>query len=313
VDVVAAAVVVAAVAVVVGVAGALVTECDEVPPHADSDAAATAMIATLRTIRRRLSRLDSPARGKLRGVSSVRLCFLGCGDAFASGGRFQTCFHLHGGGEPLLIDCGATALIALKRQGIDPASIGWVVLSHLHGDHFAGLPWLILDGQFAKRERPLMIAGPPETQERFLRAFEALYPAAPDAERPFEVRVVELAEREPHGLGPAQITPFEVKHGGGSTPYALRIEYGGKTISYSGDTEWTDSLIEVARGADLFICECNYLDKRVPGHLDYRTLEAKRDQLDCGRLILTHMAEDMLARVGELGVEAAADGMVVEL
>ena len=91
------------------------------------------------------------------------------------------------------------------------------------------------------------------------------------------------------------------------------MEYGGKTIAYSGDTEWTDSLIEVARGSDLFVCECNYLDKQVPGHLDYRTLEAKRDMLECRRLILTHMSEDMLAHVGELGVEAAADGLLVEV
>ena len=246
-------------------------------------------------------------------MSSVRLRFLGSGDAFASGGRFQTCFHLDGGEEPLLIDCGATALIALKRERIDPASIGWVVLSHLHGDHFAGLPWLILDGQFAHRERPLVIGGPPGTAERVRHAFEALYPAAPDADRPFEVRVVELAERIRSDLGPAAVTPFEVRHGSGAPPYALRIEYGGKTIAYSGDTEWTDSLIEAARGSDLFVCECNEFDKHVPGHLDYRTLEAKRDQLDCRRLVITHMSENMLARLDQLDVEAAADGMVVEV
>ena len=92
-------------------------------------------------------------------MAAVRLRFLGSGDAFASGGRLQTCFHLEGGREPMLIDCGATALVALKRERIDPASIGCVVLSHLHGDHFAGLPWLILDGQFGDRTRPLLIGG----------------------------------------------------------------------------------------------------------------------------------------------------------
>jgi ribonuclease BN (tRNA processing enzyme) len=246
-------------------------------------------------------------------MSSVRLRFLGSGDAFASGGRLQTCLHLDGGTQPVLIDCGATALIALKRERIDPASIGWVILSHLHGDHFAGLPWLILDGQFARRERPLVIAGPPGTEERLRRAFEALYPSASDAERPFQVRVVELAERVRCELGPAAVTPFEVEHGGGAPPYALRIEYGGKTVAYSGDTEWTDSLIEAARGSDLFVCECNYFDKRVPGHLDYRTLESNRDRFGCRRLVITHMSEDMLARLDELDVEAAADGMVVDV
>src|SRR5579884_3574805 len=139
-------------------------------------------------------------------MADVRLRFLGSGDAFGSGGRLQTSFYLEGGAEPLLIDCGATTLVALKRAGIDSTGIGWVVLSHLHGDHFGGLPWLILDGQFAHRTRPLVIAGPAATEVRFRQAFEALYPGAPDAERPFDLSVVELPERTARQVGPALVT-----------------------------------------------------------------------------------------------------------
>ena len=246
-------------------------------------------------------------------MATARLRFLGCGDAFASGGRLQACFHLEGSSEPMLIDCGATALVALKRERIDPASIGCVALSHLHGDHFAGLPWLILDGQFADRTRPLLIGGPPRTEQRFAQAFEALYPGAVSVKRAFDIRIVELAQRASTELGPAIVTPLEVAHSSGAPCYGLRIEYGGKLIAYSGDTEWTDSLLDVARGSDLFVCECNYFDKRVPGHLDYRTLASHRPQLECGRLVLTHMSEEMLERAPELDVETAADGLVIEL
>ena len=173
--------------------------------------------------------------------------------------------------------------------------------------------WLVLDGQFAKRTDPLMIAGPPETKTRFRQMFEALYPGAPDAERPFEVRVVEMSARTPHKVGPAVVTTFEVIHTPGTNPHALRIEYGGKVIAYSGDTEWTDALIEVAEGADLFICECQEYDRRVPGHLDYQTLAEKRGQLRCRRLVVNHLGEEMLARVDELDVEAAQDGAVISL
>jgi ribonuclease BN (tRNA processing enzyme) len=244
---------------------------------------------------------------------AARLTFLGSGDAFASGGRLNACLHLDGGGEPMLLDCGATGVLALKRAGIEPASIGWVALSHLHGDHFAGLPWLILDGQFAKRTQPLVIAGPTGTRERLERAFEALYPGATQAERPFETRYVEFAERVRCQVGPALITPFEVIHQSGAPSYALRVEYGGRVIGYSGDTEWTDALLEVARDADLFVCECNFFDKQVSGHLSHQTLVRMRGGLTCRRLVITHMSDDMLARLGASEFEAAADGAVITL
>jgi ribonuclease BN (tRNA processing enzyme) len=246
-------------------------------------------------------------------MADVSLRFLGCGDAFAAGGRFHTSFYLEGGEEPLLIDCGATTLVALKRAGIDSTGIGWVVLSHLHGDHFGGLPWLILDGQFMARKKPLVIAGPAETEERFRQAFAALYPGGPDAERQFSIEVIEMGERAPVELGPAVITSFEVIHTPATNPHALRVEYGGRVIAYSGDTEWTDALLEVADGSDLFICECQEYERHVPGHLNYRTLAEKRAEFGCKRLVINHLGESMLARVDELEVEAAADGMVIEV
>ena len=246
-------------------------------------------------------------------MADVRLRFLGCGDAFAAGGRFQTSFHLDDGEQSMLIDCGATTLIALKRAGIESGSIGWVVLTHLHGDHFGGLPWLILDGQFSKRTRPLVIAGPPETEARFGQAFEALYPGSSKAERPYEIRFVELPERVPSEVGPAVFTTFAVVHTPGTNPHAVRVQYGGKVIAYSGDTEWTDALLEAADGADLFVCECQEFDREVPGHLNYRTLSERRVALGCRRLVLTHLGPDMLSRVDELDVEAATDGLVIEV
>jgi len=83
----------------------------------------------------------------------VQVRFVGSGDAFGSGGRFQACILLHGPGQDgdVLLDCGASSLVALKQQRQDPNLIGLVVVSHLHGDHFGGLPFLILDGQFTHR------------------------------------------------------------------------------------------------------------------------------------------------------------------
>jgi ribonuclease BN (tRNA processing enzyme) len=244
---------------------------------------------------------------------TVRVTFVGSGDAFAGGGRFQACLLVDGGGEPLLLDCGVTALIALKRLDIDPAGLGWVALSHLHGDHFGGLPWLILDGQFAPRSEALTVLGPPGTEERVRRTFEALYPGAAEAKRPFETHYREFEPRVPQDFGPARITAYPVSHTPGTAPHGLRVEYGGRVIAYSGDTEWTETLPELARGADLFVCECNFFDKRTPGHLDYETLRQHRAELACERIVLTHMSDEMLDHLAEVELEAAADGAVIEL
>lgn len=244
---------------------------------------------------------------------TVQLQFLGSGDAFGSGGRLQMCLRLFGADDEMLIDCGATSLVAMKRAGVDPGAVEWVVLTHLHGDHFGGLPFMILDGQFARRTRPLTIAGPPTVEARVRAAMEVLIPGSSTVARRFDVRFVELAERTPTAVGPAMVTAFPVVHACGAPPYALRVDYGGKTVAYSGDTEWTDTLLEAADGADLFVCEAYFFDKPIKFHLDYRTLMAHRDRLRCRRLVLAHMSQDMLDRRGEAGAETAEEMQVLAL
>lgn len=246
-------------------------------------------------------------------MSHIQLQFLGTGDAFGSGGRFQTCLLLRGAGDACLIDCGASSLIAMKRARVDPSEIGWVLLSHLHGDHFGGLPFLILDGQFSRRTRPLVVAGPPGTRARTEAAMEVFFPGSSRISRRFTIEFVELAERVASAVGPATATPFEVAHASGAPSYALRVEYGGKVIVYSGDTEWTESLVEATRGADLFVCEAYFFEKKIKYHLDYRTLRDQRERLGCRRLILTHMSKDMLDRLAESEIESATDGQIVIL
>ncbi|MDO8615247.1 MAG: MBL fold metallo-hydrolase [Dehalococcoidia bacterium] len=242
----------------------------------------------------------------------VTIRFLGSGDAFGSGGRFQACIHVRTSAAGVLLDCGASSLIAMRRFGVDPNNIDAIVLSHLHGDHFGGIPFFILDAQFlSRRERPLVIAGPPGTEPRVKQAMEVLFPGSSQTQQRFEVRFVELQPSVHAEIAGVTATVFEVVHASGATPYALRVEVDGKTVAYSGDTEWTNALLDAARDADLFICEANFFEKKVPFHLDYTTLMANRDRLACKRLILTHMNSDMLSRASNLELEAAEDGMEV--
>lgn len=242
-------------------------------------------------------------------MGEVSIRFLGSGDAFGSGGRFQTCIHIRSGATHFLIDCGTSSLIAMKRLGVDPSLIDIVLLTHLHGDHFGGLPFLIMEAQYvSRRQKPLVVAGPPGLEGRIKQAMEVLYPGSSQTRREFTLQFVELLSETATILGPLMITPYDVVHPSGAPSYALRIACGGKIVAYSGDTEWTDTLIQAAQGADLFVCECYFFEKRSRYHLDYQTLSEHRTELKCRRLILTHMSDEMLREAQNLDIDAVEDG-----
>ena len=244
----------------------------------------------------------------------MRLQFVGCGDALGSGGRFNTCFHITGASVNLLIDCGASSLPALKRLGIARDGIDLILITHFHGDHFAGLPFLLLDAQFSRRSRPLVIAGPQGIEAKLAALMEALFEHSSKTQQRFELSVVALEPEQSRTFGEVRVTPYAVVHGESGGPFlAYRVEAEGRVIAYSADTEWTDALIPAARDADLFIAEAYYYDRIVKNHLSLKTLEAHLPAINARRLVLTHMSDDMLARTDDLPYLAAHDGLAVEL
>jgi ribonuclease BN (tRNA processing enzyme) len=242
----------------------------------------------------------------------MQLRFVGCGDALGSGGRSNTCFHVTGKSVNFLIDCGASSLPALKRLEIARDEIDLVLITHFHGDHFGGLPFLLLDAQFTRRTRPLVIAGPEGIETRLTQLMEALFEHSSKTKQRFDLSVVALTPEESRSFGAVKVTPYPVVHGESGGPFlAYRIEAEGRVIAYSADTEWTETLIPAARDADLFIAEAYTYDKIVKNHLSLKTLEAHLPEINAKRLVLTHMSDDMLGRLDELPYAAAEDSMVV--
>jgi ribonuclease BN (tRNA processing enzyme) len=246
----------------------------------------------------------------------MRLTIVGSGDAFGSGGRFNTCFWLETAKGTLLVDCGASSPVALKMRNLNFDRVDAVVLSHLHGDHFGALPFLLLDAQLlTRRQRPLTVAGPPGTRERIMAALEIFFPRATANQWRFPFEIVEIVPGRPAEIVGHLVETTEVIHQSGAPSTAVRIADAERLFAYSGDTEWTDALVTVAANADLFIVECYAYKGRFPGHLSWEILQPRLPQLHARRIMVTHMSALMLEHRNEVaaaGLLVARDGDVVE-
>jgi len=245
---------------------------------------------------------------------SVTVTFVGSGDAFGAGGRFQTCILVDAPDTRFVIDFGASSLIALNKLGIDHNTIDAVVLTHLHGDHCGGIPFFLADAMLgARRDRPLIIAGPRQTRERIAAVNDALMPGMHVMEPRFPLEYKEIDVMRPTRIGELTVTSFPANHTGETNPTSVRVEVAGKTVAYTGDSAWTKHFPALAADADLFVCECYFHGKSVRFHTNYPDIQEHRDELTAKRMILTHFSREMMGYKDSVPEECAFDGMVVEL
>ena len=243
----------------------------------------------------------------------MKLQFIGSGDAFGSGGRFNTCFHVTGSHINFLIDCGASSLIALKKNLINLNDIQTIFITHFHADHFGGIPFFILDSQFfSKRQKPLTIVGPNGLANWYKKVMEVSFPGSSKTKLKFEFSLVEINAGEKINIDNVVVESYQAQHGILNGPFlSYRLTAGEKVISYTGDTESTDDLIHVGKEADIFIAEAYFFDKLIPYHLNLASIVQNLPKIKPKRLILTHMSDDMLGMLKEIKHEVAFDGMNV--
>lgn len=245
-------------------------------------------------------------------MGEITVTIIGCGDAFTSGGQMHTCFYINTPQTNLLVDCGATAYYGIKKQGLSADDIDTIVISHFHGDHYGGVPFLLLEAAFQNREKPLTIISPPTGKERIARLVEQLYPGSSVLEKlnlMFKNYLVDGVLQADH----LEIAAFPVEHTPDTLPHGIRLGVAGKTISFSGDTGWTPMLIELARDADLFICECNYYHSEIKGHMNYQTLLTYDEQLLYKQVLLTHFSNEMIQYRDQITHPYAYDGLTIAL
>ena len=242
------------------------------------------------------------------------LVFIGTGDAFGAGGRRQSAMLLRAAGGSVLLDCGATTCAGLCDLGIERDEIDAIVISHFHGDHYAGLPILLLGALYEdERKNALRIAGPPGVEQRVHEMAAAMCYEIEGREWPFSILFQEFHAGEQIEVGPARICAFETLHQPHTCPHGFLVDAGAQRIAYSGDTGWFDELPRRVGEADLFVCECTYHSNNFGYHISHEGLVARKHEFECGRIILTHLGSEMTDRRGHAAFETADDGMALNL
>jgi len=240
--------------------------------------------------------------------------FLGTGDAFSAGGRRQAAYLISTPENSLLMDCGSTILVSLQSQKLPAEPIDVIFLSHLHGDHIAGLPFLFLHYIYIEpRSRPLKIIGPQGVGSRVMALFSAMYADTAAEPLPYQLDFVEARHQQPLSFGNIRINPFHVPHLGHPPSFGCEIEAGSRRIVYTGDAGWTEDLLMHTQNADLFICECSFFDTRLETHLDYPRIAENVGRFGAKRIVLTHIGQEVLDREKDVDLKIAYDGLIVDL
>ena len=187
------------------------------------------------------------------GVPRLDLAFLGSGNAFGSEGRAFSSFLLNG---RYLFDCGPTILQQLRKAGISSRQIEAVMISHFHGDHFFGLPFLMLDGWHEERSEELLVVGPPGIEERTEGLLNVAFPHM--SERLSYRRVYrEVHDCTQNVMASLTLLAARVEHVPSLECFAYRVEHSGKSLVFSGDAKLCPALRDLVRGADVLVLECS--------------------------------------------------------
>lgn len=248
-------------------------------------------------------------------MSTPLIQFLGTGNAFNADGRgTQSILVAPGSASPFLVDCGPTAVHAMVRFDVDWKKIDRLFLTHLHGDHTAGWPFLLLNLVMEdRRTRPFEIYGPLGSKaclEGLVRnCFSEI------TERlSFDLRFHEFPVALRTGLDAGQGMLMDVlpmQHHASSISY--RFEIDGSFVGFSGDTAWCENLERLASGCDILITECSTVEKELSGHLSLEEIRADRAKLGKAQLVLVHLTDSVaedLARDPVPNLLAAYDGMI---
>ncbi|MDH5655184.1 MAG: ribonuclease Z [Spirochaetia bacterium] len=235
-----------------------------------------------------------------------KITIIGSGNAFNANGRACSAYLIETSFTVFLVDAGPTTLYRLRQMNFPTGRIDCIFFTHFHGDHIAGLPFLLLDMDIMQERRnELVLAGPPGLSEIWMKWYGLAYG---DHKLRFPVKNMEIQSEEIEWRG-IFIQPCKINHRPESIGFRFR-DSAGKIFAYSGDSAFDSSLLALIDGADLAVIEMSMERNTNPptAHVSRRELFEEKHRLNARRLILSHTTDEIAKRIDEIG-EAAFDGM----
>ncbi len=233
----------------------------------------------------------------------MEITVVGSGSVVPRLARRQSCVTVEAGGETLVFDLGSGAVRGMLHADLDPFAVDRIFFTHFHPDHTVDVVPLLFAMKYGAQEqrtRPLHLAGP-EPFRRFWNALTDVWGEFMLVEYPTEVSELPHECPSPLELAGCRVSWAPAQHRPESIAY--RLETGGAAFVYTGDTEYSESVVELARGAHTLLVECSFPDESpVPGHLTPSSAARIASEAGAERVVLTHIypAADGLDLVAEL-------------
>ncbi len=252
----------------------------------------------------------------------MEVTVVGSGTVVPRLSRRQSCVMVRTQDETLVFDLGSGAVRGMLHAGLDPFSIDRIFFTHFHPDHTVDVVPLLFAMNYGAEEprtRALHVTGP-EPFEEFWARILAVWGEWMKGDYPLQASELPHECGSPLDLPGCRVSWAPAEHRPESTAY--RLEEEGKAFVYTGDTEYSESVVELARGAHTMLIECSFPDESpVPGHLTPNSVARIASEGGVGRVLLTHIypTADSLDLVAEVGrnyggeVVVAEDGLTVSV
>ncbi len=245
----------------------------------------------------------------------MEITVVGSGTVVPRLARRQSCVAVEAGGETLVFDLGSGAVRGMLHANVDPFAVDRIFFTHFHPDHTVDVVPLLFAMKYGTQEqrtRPLHLAGP-EPFQRFWNAVTDVWGEFMLVEYPAEISELPHECPSPLELPGCRVSWAPAQHRPESIAY--RLETGDAAFVYTGDTEYSESVIELARGAHTLLVECSFPDDSpVPGHLTPSSAARIASEAGVERVVLTHLypAAEELDLVAEVGRGYGGEVVVAE-